>query len=160
MNNHAFRILQIPALGIVLACAAFGADQAELPATNGAFYAISVRNIDNAVAWYSTHLGFEVESRGGNAERRGALLVKPGCVLELGEFAGATGREELRPGLESHEVYGIFKLGFTTTHLDQSFAFLEARDVEVFFPIVAASDGNRTFGIRDLDGNIIQFFGK
>lgn len=132
----------------------------ELPATNGAFYAISVRNIDDAVAWYTKHLGFKVESQGGNAERRGALLVRLGSVLELGEFASATAREELRPGLESHEVYGIFKLGFTTANLDQAFAYLEERDVEVFFPIVAASDGSRTFGIRDLDGNIIQFFGK
>lgn len=165
MNKYAFKILPVLAMGIVLACAARNSAEGELaegelPATSGAFYAISVRNIDEAVAWYTTHLGFQVESQGGNAERRGALLVRPGSVLELGEFASATAREELRPGLESHEVYGIFKLGFTTANLDQSFAYLEERDVEVFFPIVAASDGNRTFGIRDLDGNIIQFLGK
>ena len=71
---------------------------------------------------------------------------------------GATGRDELRPGLESHEVYGIFKLGFTTADLDAAFGYLEERGVEIFFPIVRTSDGNRTFGIRDMEGNIIQFF--
>jgi catechol 2,3-dioxygenase-like lactoylglutathione lyase family enzyme len=162
VKKYAFKFLRLPALIIVLVGAAFGssAHTDELPEIDGAFFALSVRNIDSAVAWYTKHLGFEVKSRGGNAERRGALLVRPGSILELGEFSSATARGELRPGLESHEVYGMFKLGFTTAKLDEWYAYVEARDVEIFFPIVTASDGNRTFGIRDLDGNIIQFLGK
>lgn len=162
MNRMTPRTLPILVIGILLACAPpdSPAQDVELPATNGAFYAISVRSIDEAVTWYTEHLGFKIESRGGNAERKGALLSRPGAILELGEFVGATARDELRSGLESHEVYGIFKLGFTTVNLDSSFQFLEERGVEIFFPIVTASDGNRTFGARDMEGNIIQFFGK
>lgn len=147
---------------VFAACGALAsyAQEVELPATNGAFYAISVRNIDEAVAWYTDHLGFKVESQGRNDQRRGALLSRPGAVLELSEFAGAMAREAVRPGLESHEVYGIFKIGFTTTDLDQTYEILKNKGVEIFFPVVTAADGNRTFGIKDLDGNIIQFFGK
>jgi catechol 2,3-dioxygenase-like lactoylglutathione lyase family enzyme len=162
MNRTTSRILYTLTVSVVLAYAPSDspAQGDELPATNGSFYAISVRNIDEAVTWYTQHLGFEVESRGGNDERKGALLSRSGAMLELGEFVDATSREELRSGLQSHEVFGIFKLGFTTENLDASFEFLEERGVEVFFPIVNASDGNRTFGIRDMEGNIIQFFGR
>jgi catechol 2,3-dioxygenase-like lactoylglutathione lyase family enzyme len=162
MNRTTSRILYTLLVSVVLAYAPSDspAQGVELPATNGSFYAISVRNIDEAVTWYTQHLGFEVESRGGNDERKGALLSRTGAMLELGEFVDAKSREELRSGLQSHEVYGIFKLGFTTENLDASFEFLEERGVEVFFPIVNASDGNRTFGIRDMEGNIIQFFGR
>lgn len=162
MNKYTSKTLLILVMNAVLTFAPSDspAENLELPATNGAFYAVSVRNIDKAVAWYTQHLGFRVESRGGNNERKGALLSRPGTVLELGEFVGAIAREEFRAGLESHEVYGIFKLGFTTTNLDAAFEVLEGRGVEIFFPIVTASDGNRTFGIRDMEGNIIQFFGR
>jgi catechol 2,3-dioxygenase-like lactoylglutathione lyase family enzyme len=162
MNRTTSKTLLILVMGVVLACAPSDspAQDVQLPATNGAFYAVSVRNIDEAVTWYTQHLGFKIESRGENDERKGALLSRPGAILELGEFVGAMARDELRSGLESHEVYGVFKLGFTTANLDSSFEFLEERGVEIFFPIVTASDGNRTFGIRDLEGNIIQFFGK
>lgn len=162
MNGTASGTLLVLMTGVVLGCApsASPAQDVELPATNGAFHAISVRNIDEAVTWYTQHLGFRIESRGGNDERQGALLSRPGAILELGEFVGATARDELRSGLESHQVHGLFKLGFTTVNLDASFEFLQERGVEIFFPIVTASDGNRTFGIRDMDGNVIQFLGQ
>lgn len=131
-----------------------------LPETSGAFYAISVQDIDRAVAWYTRYLGFATTSRGGNDQRKGALLARPGALLELGEFNSAVAREDLRPGLESHDVYGLFKLGFTTASLDEAYEFLQREGVEVFFSIVTASDGNRTFGVKDPEGNIIQFFGR
>lgn len=130
----------------------------QLPTTNGAFSAISVYDIDKAIAWYKQYLGFQLESQGANEHRKGALLTRPGAILEICEFVGATSREAIQPGLESHQLFGIFKLGFTTDNLDDTFTFLEAEGANIFFPIVEASDGNRTFGIKDIEGNIIQFF--
>jgi catechol 2,3-dioxygenase-like lactoylglutathione lyase family enzyme len=162
MSRIASRLMHTLVLGVVLACVPSDspAQEIDLPATNGAFYAISVRNIDEAVTWYTQHLGFKVESQGGNVERKGALLSRPGAILELGEFRTVIARDDLRAELESHEIYGMFKLGFTTANLDASFRYLEERGVEIFFPIATASDGNRTFGIKDIEGNIIQFIGK
>lgn len=131
-----------------------------LPETNGAFHAISVGDIDDSITWYTEHLGFTVESRGGNEQRQGALLIRPGTVLEIGQFADAVPRNQLEAGIESHEIFGVFKLGFTTANLDATFKALDESGVEVFFPIVEASDGNRTFGIKDPEGNIIQFLGE
>jgi catechol 2,3-dioxygenase-like lactoylglutathione lyase family enzyme len=155
-------ILRTSATTIMLVCVACTShvQEGELPSTDGVFFAISVRNIDEAVNWYTKHLGFKVVSQGENDHRKGALLSRPGVVLELGEFVGAISLEELRQGLESHLLYGIFKIGFTTEDIDKTFKSLEEANVEVFFPIVRSSDGNRTFGIKDLEGNIIQFYGK
>ena len=136
------------------------AQEVNLPKTDGAFYAISVHDIDKTIKWYTKHLGFKVESKGGNDQRKGALLSRPGVILELGEFSGAIKREDINPNLESHEIYGIFKIGFKTKNLDETFKILKDFNVEIFFPIATASNGNRTFGIKDLEGNIIQFFGK
>jgi hypothetical protein len=79
MSRIVSAILKIPAMTMVLACGAFASyvQEGELPATDGAFYALSVRNMDKAVAWYTKHLGFKLESQGGNDQRRGALLSRP-----------------------------------------------------------------------------------
>lgn len=140
---------------LVLTLATPHLEAGQLPETNGAFYALSVQDLDTSVAWYTDHLGFTLQSRGENTTRKGALLSRPGTVLEIAEFAGA----EHRPtGVESHEVIGIFKLGFTTEHIDDAFAWLSQDGVEVFFPVVTTPDGKRTFGVKDPDGNIVQFF--
>lgn len=157
MNKIISAIIPNPLVFIALAFCFISphAKGAALPETNGAFYAISVQDIDKAITWYTKHLGFKLASQGGNDVRKGALLTRSGAVLELGEFVGATARD---PNIASHEVYGIFKLGFTTTRLDETFEFLEQSGVEVFFPIVTTPDGNRTFGVKDQEGNILQFF--
>lgn len=152
---------------ILSLCLMFGAfnlvpdlEADELAHLDGAFHAISVQNLDEAVNWYSTFLGFEEISRAGNDQRKGALMAREGAVLELAEFEGALSRDDLRSGLQSHEVHGIFKLGFTTEHIDATFEALKAQGAEIFFEVVTTSDGRRTFGIKDLEGNIIQFIGQ
>ena len=129
-------------------------------AKDAAFFAISVSNIEGSIAWYEEHLGFTVTSRGSNEQRKGALLSRPGAILEIAEFDDTISLDQLRAGMESHDVFGIFKLGFTASDLDAEFQRLQAVGADIFFPIVETSDGNRTFGVRDVDGNIVQFFGR
>lgn len=148
------RATKLTVLTAFLACM-LPARGGDLPPTAGAFYAISVSNLEDSIAWYKDNLGFSVVSRAKNEARAGAVLEKRGALLEIAEFSGAAPRH---PGLESHQVYGIFKLGFTTASLDEAFEHLRARGVEIFFPIVKASDAHRTFGVKDNEGNIVQFF--
>ena len=136
------------------------AQQTPLPEPNGTFYGISVQDIDKAIDWYVNHLNFKLDFKGGNDQRQGTLLKRSGVILELAQFASAKHRHELSEALESHEVYGIFKIGFMINQLDETFKALESGGVDIFFPIVTASNGMRTFGIKDLEGNIIQFFGQ
>ncbi|MBT8101180.1 MAG: DUF4440 domain-containing protein [Gammaproteobacteria bacterium] len=129
-------------------------------AKDAAFFAISVSDIERSIAWYENNLGFTVTSQGSNEQRKGALLSRAGAILEIAEFHDAISLDQLRAEIESHEVFGIFKLGFTASDLDAEFQRLQGAGVDIFFPIINSSDGNRTFGVRDVDGNIVQFFGR
>ncbi len=127
--------------------------------TQGAFYAVSVSDISESVAWYTEKLGFKLEAEGGNEVRKGALLSQPGVLLELAEFEGAVELTSLDADRESHEVYGVFKIGLITSSPEQTLARLTEAGVETVFGIVTASDGRQTFGVSDPDGNLVQFFG-
>ena len=136
-----------------------GVESSEKPeAPDGAFHAISVSNMDQSIAWYIEKLGFELGFRGGNDAREGALLSRNGALLEVARFNGAVALSDLDSARESHEVVGVFKLGFVTSDLDGTYAALQEKGVDVLFGIVDASDGRRTFGVTDPDGNIVQFF--
>ena len=132
----------------------------ESPQGDGAFYAISVADLDTMIAWYEGKLGLALVSRGANEQRDGALLRGPGLLVELAEFRGARPRTALETGVESHEIHGIFKIGFLVEDVDRRFDQLEAAGVDIFFPVVTADDGLRTFGIRDPEGNIVQYFSR
>lgn len=145
----------------LLGCLSIGPHPKELAFQNqGAFYALSVDDFDGIITWYTTHLGFEIESRGENVARKGALLRRPGVLLEIGAFGTAKSRIEWGVEAESHEVEGIFKIGFQVADLDALFAYAEQQELDVFFPIVNASNEFRTFGVKDPEGNIVQFFGE
>lgn len=133
------------------------AQENEMLETSGSFYAISVKNLDKAAEWYAKNLDFTIESKAENDERKGALMNRKGCILELAEFKSAIDKKEIKSDIES---YGIFKIGFITKNIDKSFKTLKELDVEIFFPIVNLPNGKRTFGVKDLEGNIIQFFGE
>lgn len=154
--------MAIPAIGLLLPVLVLGPEpeQARPLAVSGSFHAISVRDLDAMVSWYVAELGFTVDSSGENESRKGALLSRPGVLLELAQFRGARSRAEADLDVESHEIHGIFKLGFRVEDLEAAFAQVERRGLDLFFPIVRASDASRTFGIRDPEGNIIQFFGE
>jgi len=50
---------------------------------------------------------------------------------------------------------------FENAENDQVFGELKRRGVKVDFEVTQLNDlGMRAFGIRDVDGNLIQFFGK
>ena len=66
----------------------------------------------------------------------------------------------LQADLQSHQLIGIFKLGFIVENIDAAFVHMEQSGADVFFPPVTASDGRTTFGIKDPEGNIIQFFSQ
>ena len=127
---------------------------------DGGFYAVSVADLDVSIDFYSEHLDFELRSRAGNDERAGALLYRPGVLLELAEFAGAQARGSLAGQPEAHMLLGPFKVGLLVTDLDAVYERLEAAGVRIVFGVVQADAGYRAFGIQDPDGNLIQLMGR
>jgi hypothetical protein len=93
---------------------------------------------------------------------RFALLRSDDNILELIQNPKARPLSKAVPGIKDpFEIHGIFKLGFTVRNFEGVFADLKRKGVKMDFEITPLNDlGFRAFGIRDLDGNLIQFFGK
>jgi catechol 2,3-dioxygenase-like lactoylglutathione lyase family enzyme len=129
----------------------------------GAFFALTVSDIDGIAAWYTANLGFRVElrSEGKDGGPRGAILVRDGARLELLEFASAKPRTAWELPANAEQIHGILKIGFEVANIETLFAAAVEQHLDVFFPLVTPPGSQlRTFGLRDPDGNIVQFFGR
>jgi catechol 2,3-dioxygenase-like lactoylglutathione lyase family enzyme len=130
---------------------------------SGSLLALSTPDASATARWYQENLGFHLIKQGQMGKGlRFALLRYDDNILELIQNPEARPLAQAVPGIKDpFEIHGIFKLGFTVHNFDDVFADLTQRGVKVDFKITKLNDlGLRAFGIRDLDGNLIQFFGK
>jgi hypothetical protein len=133
------------------------------PSVEGAFFAITTGDVDRLTAWYSENLGFRVDfaNRAADGGPKSALLSREGALLELMQFPAGKSRKAWGLPEEAHLVHGILKLGFKVADIDRVYARAKALGLDEFFPLVKPRDNPlRTFGLKDPDGNIVQFFGK
>ena len=105
-----------------------------------------VKNLDEAIAFYTQNLGFKVLRRYGSSPgRESAYLELGGVLLEMGESPNAAppspnGRLENR-------------IGLTVTDLDKQLALLKSRGVEVEDePYEARTFWGRQCKIKDPSG--------
>jgi hypothetical protein len=128
----------------------------------GAFFALSVADIDASGKWYSEKLGLGVimqPQRSGP----GAVMVLEGggLIVELVQHDEALPLSRLTPDRsDAFKVHGHFKGGVIVKDLDKTLALLKSRDVPIAFGPYPAKEGRRAnFIIRDNAGNLIHFFG-
>jgi catechol 2,3-dioxygenase-like lactoylglutathione lyase family enzyme len=128
----------------------------------GAFFALTVPDIDASARWYSEKLGLAVTMRDtGPDKTRVVVLEGGGLIVELIQRPDA-GREK-SPAAKGDDLpaRGFFKGGAIVTDFDRTLATLRARGVEIAFgPYPAKADQRANVIIRDNAGNLIQFFGK
>ena len=141
-------------------CAAVHASES---AATGAFFALSVADIQSSGKWYSEKLGLKVTmqpQRSGPGEVM--VLEGGGIMVELVQHDEAMPLAKLTPQIsDSFKVHGFFKAGIIVQDLDATLSMLKARDVPIAFGPFAAKDGRRAnFIIRDNAGNLLHFFGS
>lgn len=62
---------------------------------------------------------------------------------------------------EAHRTHGFFKSGFVIDDLDAEYARLKAKGVLFAYELGQPPDGPyRSFGVRDPEGNLLQYFGR
>jgi len=140
-----------------------GPKSAVMHYVSGSLIALSTPDASVAARWYQDKLGFHLVKEGQmGKDLRFALLQYGDNILELIQNPEAQPLVKAVPGIKDpFEIYGIFKTGFTVHNLDDVFTDLKQGGVMVDFNITQLNDlGLRAFGIRDMDGNLIQFFGK
>ena len=129
---------------------------------SGAFFALSVADVDASAKWYSEKLGLTVTMRQPNTNGAAVTVLEgDGLIVELIRHPDAKPLSAVAPQLkEPLNVHGIFKVGVIVSDFDKTLATLQARKVDVAFGPYPARPGQRANVIvRDNAGNLIQFFG-
>ena len=131
--------------------------------TTGAFFAVSVADIESSSKWYQEKLGLKVFLQPpGTNEARAVVLQGGGLTVELMQHSRARPLRIAAPGVNAnYEVHGIFKAGLVVDNFDRTLTALRARGVEIAmgpFPKSATQPANVI--VKDNAGNYLQFFGK
>jgi catechol 2,3-dioxygenase-like lactoylglutathione lyase family enzyme len=147
----------------LLAVPALAPAQSTALTVNGAFFALSVADLDASVKWYTDKLGLKVSMRPPKQNQSSvAILEGGGLIVELIQHDDAVSlTKALGSPKPSHLVYGISKVGVIVDDFDGTLATLKARGTEIFLGPFPARNGQRANVIvKDNAGNLIQLFGK
>lgn len=128
----------------------------------GPFVALSVANLDAQIAWYRDTFGLKVSARGTVGERKipYAHLREGTVFLELLQWPGARPRAQAAPGTtDPVEIHGFFKSGVVVADVAALYRHFQARRVKFDYALRQHSNGTSSFGLRDPEGNLWQFFG-
>jgi catechol 2,3-dioxygenase-like lactoylglutathione lyase family enzyme len=128
----------------------------------GAFFALSVADIDASARWYSDKLGTKVTMREPNTNGAAvAVLEGDGLIVELIQHDAAKPLNTVAPNVKDPlYVHGIFKVGVIVSDFEKTLSALKTRNVEIAFGPYPARPGQRANVIvRDNARNLIQFFG-
>jgi catechol 2,3-dioxygenase-like lactoylglutathione lyase family enzyme len=132
--------------------------QADAPfsATRGAFFALSVADINASATWYTEKLGLTVTLRQPKQEKAAVVVLEGGgLTVELVQHDDA-----VKASKDVPLTHGIFKVGLVVDDLDKTVASLKARGVPIFLgPFPARGKAKSNAIIKDNAGNLIQFFG-
>ncbi len=136
--------------------------QPALTAT-GAFFALSVADVNASARWYSEKLGLKVVMQ--EPKRDGAavtVLEGGGLIVELIQLDAAAPMSKAAPEVKGDiYVHGVFKAGVIVADFDKTLATLKERNVEIAFgPYPARGNQRANVIVKDNAGNLIQFFGK
>ena len=140
----------------VLAPLAGAAAQAPAFTANGAFFALSVSDIQASSRWYAEKFGLKVTMNVPASNSPAvAILEGGGLIVELIHHADATAS-----GKDPVLSQGFFKAGFLVQDFDRALATLRERGVEIAYgPFPKRADQRANVTIRDNAGNLIQLFG-
>ncbi len=127
--------------------------------TSGAFFALSVSDLEASRAWYVEKLGLTVVMQPPPYDGIRALVLEGGgLIVELIHNPSA----QPPPAVSNPTLrHGFFKVGLVVDDFDDSLARLRERGVRIALGPFPARNGQRAnFAINDNAGNLIQFFGR
>jgi catechol 2,3-dioxygenase-like lactoylglutathione lyase family enzyme len=129
---------------------------------SGAFFALSVADLDASTAWYERAFGLAVVMRTPPANGASAVVLEGGgLIVELIHQDRAVPLASAAPGTSDRLlVHGLVKAGAIIADFDATLAWLRERHVTIAFGPFPARAGQRAnVIIRDNSGNLIQLFG-
>jgi catechol 2,3-dioxygenase-like lactoylglutathione lyase family enzyme len=133
--------------------------------TTGAFFALSVADVEASARWYTEKLGLAVKMRAPRTDANKSamtLLEGGGLTVELVQHDDAVPLRNFLPAPRGALfLHGIFKVGVVVDDFDATIARLRARGIDIAIgPFPKRVDQPANAIIRDNAGNYIQIFGK
>jgi catechol 2,3-dioxygenase-like lactoylglutathione lyase family enzyme len=126
----------------------------------GAFFALSVRDLDASIQWYAEKLGLRVVSRMAHEAIKGAIMEGNGLEVELMSHPSAVGPADPMDTNAKILSRGIMKAGIRIANFDETITALRSRGVTIALgPFPARKDQRANALIVDNSGNLIQLFG-
>jgi len=151
----AFAITMAPATGFAQASAS-----PVFSTVQGAFFALSVRDLDASIQWYTDKLGLRVVSRMEHEGVKGAIMEGNGLEIELMSHPAAVGPADPMDTNAKILTRGIMKAGIRISNFDETITSLRSRGVTIVLgPFPARKDQRANALIVDNSGNLIQLFG-
>jgi catechol 2,3-dioxygenase-like lactoylglutathione lyase family enzyme len=130
---------------------------------SGAFFALSVNNLEESVKWYKEKLGLRV-TRDIPEQNKStvSILEGNGLIVELIRNRDARLLSEIAPTVtDKILIHGIFKTGAIVDNFDKMISMFKEQGVEIVVGPFPSRPGQRAnVIIKDNSGNLIQFFGK
>jgi len=140
----------------ILAPAASSAAQTPAFAAHGAYFALSVADIQASSRWYAEKFGLKVTLNVPASNTPAVIVLEGGgLIVELIQHADAKAS-----GKDPVLSHGFFKAGFLVQDFDRALATLRERGVEIAYgPFPRKPDQRANVIIKDNAGNLIQVFG-
>ena len=139
------------------------ATEQPLITTTGAFFALSVADVNASAEWYSEKLGLKIVMQPPKTDQSTVIVLEGGgLIVELIQLDDALPLSEVAPSIDNNMlVHGIVKVGVIVEDFDKTVEILKERNVSIAFgPFPATAEQRANLIIRDNAGNLIQFFGK
>src|SRR5215218_4167409 len=101
--------------------------------TRGAFFALSVADLDASVKWYAEKLGLAIVMRAPRQDHSAVTVLEGGgLMVELVQRDDARPLAAAAPGVTAtYLVHGVFKAGFIVDDFDKTIATLRERRVDI-----------------------------
>ena len=132
-------------------------------AATGAFFALSVADLQASAKWYSEKLGLAVVMEVPRHDRAAVIVLEGGgLIVELIQHEQAVPLSTAAAGVKNNIlVHGLVKAGAIVADFDRTMALLRQRDVPIAFgPYPAKANQRANVIIQDNSGNLIQFVGR
>jgi dienelactone hydrolase/catechol 2,3-dioxygenase-like lactoylglutathione lyase family enzyme len=129
-------------------------------AVEGAFFALSVQDVDASARWYSEKFGLTIGAKSSRGNVSTAFLSGNGLEIELLAFRDSAPQVDPFDAKTKIHPRGIVKVGFRVADFDDAVASLRSRGVEIVLsPFPPRRDQRANVLVRDNSGNLIQLLG-